>query len=88
MNENLVYLVFPDLMLFAKSELEGEQSEPLLERIFGFVEEAAQCQDASVIEMLRDTLHELATPDPDKANARMGRSTRKLFRQVVKEVYG
>jgi hypothetical protein len=85
--ENLVYLVFPDLMRFAKRELVGKQNEQLLERTFAFLEEAAQCRDARVTEMLRDALHDLAIPDPDTPRSFMGPATRRLFRKVEKEIY-
>ena len=85
--ENLVYLVFPDFMRFAKRKLEDKESEQLLMRVFAFLEKAAQSRDARVTEMLRDALHELAIPDPDRPRALMGKATRRLFGKVVKEVY-
>jgi len=86
--ENLVYLVFSDVMRFLKRELESNQNEDLLKRMFAFLEDVAQSQDARVTEMLQDALYELVIPDPDTPRSFMGRSTRKLFGQVVKEVYG
>jgi hypothetical protein len=85
--ENLVYLVFPDLMRFVKRALEGSQSEVLPRRVFAFLEEAVLCQDPDINEMLRDALFVLAIPDPDRPKALMGPATRKLFRKVEKEVY-
>jgi hypothetical protein len=85
--DNLVYLVFPDLMRFIKRELEGKQSGQLLKRIFAFLEEAVRCQDPRITEMLRDALYGLAIPDPDTPKALMGTATRKLFRKVEKEIY-
>lgn len=86
--DNLVYLVFGDLIRFAKHELEVKPGSEVVQRIFAFLEEAARSQDPRVTEMLCDALYDLAIPDPDKARAVMGRSTRKLFGKVVKGVYG
>jgi len=85
--DNLVYLVFGDLIRFARQELEVKPGSLLVQRIFGFLEDAARSQDPRVTEVLCDALHDLAIPDPDKARAVMGRSTRKLFGKVVKGVY-
>lgn len=86
--DNLVYLVFGDLMCFVRDKLESKPGSEFMQRVFAFLEEAAQSQDPHVIDMLRDALHDLAIPDPDKARAVMGRSTRKLFAKVEKEIYG
>jgi hypothetical protein len=85
--DNLVYIVFGDLIRFAKQELEAKPDSELVQRIFAFLEATAQCRDASVTEMLCDALHDLAIPDPDKPRALMGPTTRSLFRKVEKEVY-
>ena len=86
--DNLVYLVFPDLMRFARLEIEHNRNKQLLERVFAFLEEVAQSQDERVTEMLRDALHDLAIPNPDEPRALMGPRTRRLFRKVEQEVYG
>lgn len=86
--DNLVYLVFGDLIRFARHELEVKPGSELVQRVFVFLEEAARSQDPRVTDVLCDALHDLAIPDPDKARAVMGRSTRKLFGKVVKGVYG
>ena len=86
--DNLVYLVFPDFMHFAKLEIEQNRNKQLLDRVFAFLEEVAQSQDERVTEMLRDALHDLAIPNPDEPRALMGRRTRKLFRKVEREIYG
>lgn len=86
--DNLVYLVFGDLIRLAKHELEVKPGSELVQRLFSFLEEAARSQDPRVTDVLLDALHDLAPPDPDIARAVMGRSTRKLFRKVVKQVYG
>ncbi|MEK6320530.1 MAG: hypothetical protein AABN33_02480 [Acidobacteriota bacterium] len=79
--DNLVYLVFGDLIRFAKRELEGQSSGELLQRVFTFLEEAARSQDLRVTEMLRDALHDLAIPDPDKAKSVMG----SFYTQAIRE---
>ena|SRR2546426_631536 len=86
--DNLVYLVFGELMRFAKAELESNPGGELVQKVFAFFEEAARSHDPLVTDVLLDALHDFAIPDPDKARAVMGRFTRKLFRKVVKEVYG
>ena len=86
--DNLVYLVFGDLMRFARQELEVKPGSALVQRIFAFLESAARSQDPRVTDVLCDALYDLVIPDPDKDRAVMGRSTRKLFGKAVKGVYG
>jgi hypothetical protein len=87
LNDNLAYLVFADLIRFVTLEIRGGQNPQLLQKVFGFLEEAAKSKDKQVIDLLSDALYELAIRDAEKSKSLMGRATRKLVRKVEKEVY-
>jgi hypothetical protein len=85
--ENFAYLVFSDLMRFVNARVDGPVQDPLLVRIFHFIEEVAQTKDLLVQDVLQDGLYYLATAPTDKAKMYMGPKTRKVFRQVEAQIY-
>ena len=87
LGDGLNYLVFPAFTRFVVQETKDGRNPDVLQRAFAFLERAAKSKDKQVIDLLLDALYEFAIPDPEKSKALMGRSTRRLFRRVVKEVY-
>ena len=85
--DNLAYLVFNDLMRFVNTLVEASDDNPLLAKIFRFIEEVAHAKDVQVQDVLEDALYELAVAPTDNARRYMGPNTRKVFRQVEAQVY-
>ena len=85
--DNLAYFVFNDLMRLVNTMVEAGGDNPLLAKIFSFIEEEAQTKDVQVQDVLQDALYELAVAPTDKARMYMGPKTQKAFRKVVAEIY-
>jgi hypothetical protein len=85
--DNIVYLVFEDLVRFVKLLLEKEDQDGVLKRTFDVVEKALRDGDPRVVEMLRDTFSELALLDFDRIKHFMGPLSRKLLKKVRSDVY-
>ncbi|HWO00107.1 MAG TPA: hypothetical protein VNS63_12655 [Blastocatellia bacterium] len=87
LRDGLAYLVLPAFIEFVSQETKKARNPEVLERAFGFLEIAADSKEEQVINLLCDALYEFAISDPEASKAHMGRSTRRLFRRVMKEVY-
>lgn len=85
--DNLAYFVFNDLMRFVTNNVEASQDNPLLVKIFRFVEEAAKAKDVQVQDVLQDGLYLLAVAPTDIAKRYMGPNTQKVFRHVEAQIY-
>ena len=85
--ENLAYLVFNDLMRYLNTIVERDGDNPLLAKIFRFIEEVAQTKDVQVQDVLQDALYELAVAPTGKARIHMGPKTERVFRKVEAEIY-
>ena len=85
--DNLAYLVFNDLMRFVNTLVEASDDNPLLAKIFRFIEEVAHAKDVQVQDVLEDALYLLAVAPTDNAKRYMGPNTQKVFRQVEAQVY-
>jgi hypothetical protein len=86
--DGLTYLVFADLMRFVKCQLEMPDKGELLQRIFDYIEEIANTEDARALDLLRDSFHELVTlPDVNKLKKYLGKHSQKLLREVNSQVY-
>jgi hypothetical protein len=84
-SDHLVHLVFGDLTDFVKSLLETANSDQVVHRVFGFIEEAARGGDVRVLDAVRDSFLEGLADSPDhlyKSKKHMGRFTLKLLRQA------
>jgi hypothetical protein len=85
--DNIVYLVFEDLVRFVKVFVQKAGQDELLRRIFNFIEQALRDGDPRVVEMLRDVFIELALLDSVRVKHLMGPLGRKLLKRVQAEVY-
>ncbi len=68
---NLTYLVFDDLARFVGSLIENRNHKELLQRVFGFIEDATRTRDHQIREILRDSFNELAIQHPETAESYM-----------------
>ena len=83
------YLVFNDLMRFVVSSIDAGKTETL-ERIFRFIEAAAQTNDLRVEDVLQDAFYHVAVAPKEtteRAKNSMGPRTQKLFRRVEAQIY-
>jgi hypothetical protein len=78
----LNYLVFNSLITFI-GELNPAKDRERLQRVFDFIESAAQSADTAVVDVIRDALWGLAScSDVELYKSLIGRHSRKLLKQI------